>query len=66
MYIEGDAGQNKMYGRFVFMKLLTKEKEIDLPSPLGEKVFFHQLEVSNYCFTLVKKTFNSGMGKVIV
>ena len=45
MYIEGDAGQNKMYGRFVFMKLLTKEKEKDLPSPLGEKVFFHQLEI---------------------
>ena len=27
------------------MKLLTKEKEIELPSPLGKKCYFHELEV---------------------
>jgi hypothetical protein len=41
----GDSGQ--LYGRLILMKLLTKEEEIELPSPLGEKFFFHQLTVSS-------------------
>ena len=36
-YIIAGDSEGQMYGRFVLMKLLTKEREI---SPLGEKKFF--------------------------
>ena len=39
------------------MKLLTTDTEMSLPSPLGEKVFIHQLQVNiNMLYCLVTRS----------
>lgn len=47
--LEGDA-ERSIFARVLLMKLMTTSEEISLPSPLGDKVYFHQLEVNIYKF----------------
>ena len=49
LYTGGDTDvEKKMYGRLLLMKLMTKETDIELPSPLANKFYFHELEVCCY------------------